>query len=375
MFYHLFYPLRDYFFVFNVFKYITFRAAYAAVTALLICFIFGPMLIRMFTLFQIGQVIREEGPETHLKKQGTPTMGGILIILATVLPTLLWADVTNSYIILTVVTMLFLGMIGFMDDYLKVIKKHPKGLVARYKLIGQIVMGGLLGVYLYLNPHYVVELASGVTEHASILTFPFFKEHFIPLGLLFIPFVILVVTGASNAVNLTDGLDGLATGVAIFPTAAFATLAYISGHRIFTEYLNLPYIPDIGELTIFCGAMVGACLGFLWYNAHPAQIFMGDTGSLAIGGALGTLAVLTKNELLLVIIGGVFVAEALSVMIQVSYFKWTKKRLGEGKRVFLMAPLHHHFEKLGWEETKVVVRFWIVAAMLALIALTTIKLR
>lgn len=361
MLYHLLYPLKEYFFAFNVFRYITFRAAYATVTALIICFFIGPPMIRRLKKFQIGQRIRKEVPASHNNKAGTPTMGGILIIAAVVIPTLLWANLLNPYIQLVLVVTVWTGLIGFWDDYLSVIRKKDKGLIGRYKLLGQLFFGAVLGVFLYFNP--VVQ--EGVTKTAV----PFFKNLYIDWGILYIPFVMLVVTGTSNAVNLTDGLDGLATGVAAFCFFAFATLSYLSGHRVFAEYLNILYLEGGGELTVYCMSVVGAALGFLWFNTHPAQIFMGDTGSLALGGALGTVAVLLKRELLLLVIGGIFVAEALSVILQVVSFRFT------GKRIFRMAPLHHHFELKGWPESKVVVRFWIIAVLLALLSISTLKLQ
>ncbi|MBN2184114.1 MAG: phospho-N-acetylmuramoyl-pentapeptide-transferase [Candidatus Krumholzibacteriota bacterium] len=361
MLYHLLYPLKEYFFAFNVFRYITFRAAYATVTALLICFIIGPKMIRWLERFQIGQRIREEVPERHSAKEGTPTMGGVLMIAAIVVPTLLWANLANPYIQLVVVVTIWTGLIGFVDDYLGVVKKRDKGLVGRYKLLGQLLFGAALGVYLYLNPL----VSEGITSTAV----PFFKDLYIDWGFFYIPLVMLVITGTSNAVNLTDGLDGLATGVAAFCFLAFALLAYLSGNMVFSEYLNITYQEGAGELTVYCMSVVGSALGFLWFNTHPAQIFMGDTGSLALGGALGTVAVLLKSELLLIIIGGVFVAEALSVIFQVASFKIT------GKRIFKMAPIHHHFELKGWTEGQVVVRFWIVSALLLLLGMSTLKLR
>lgn len=361
MLYHLLYPLREYFFAFNVFRYITFRAAYAMVTALFICFIFGPRLIRKLRSIQVGQRIRNEVPQTHREKEGTPTMGGLLIIAAIVVPTLLWGNLANKYIQVSIVVTLWTGLIGFIDDYLRVVKKKEKGLVGRYKLLGQFLFGAAFGVFLTLNP----DLPAG----GPVSVVPFLKDYYINWGVFYIPLVIFVIMGASNAVNLTDGLDGLATGTAAFSFFAFAALAYLSGHRNFATYLNIPYLPGCGELTIYCMSVVGAALGFLWYNSHPAEIFMGDTGSLALGGALGTVAVLLKKELLLVVIGGVFVVEALSVILQVGSFKLT------GKRVFNMAPLHHHFEIKGWQEEKVVVRFWIVAALLALLSISTLKLQ
>jgi phospho-N-acetylmuramoyl-pentapeptide-transferase len=361
MLYHLLYPLREYFFAFNVFRYITFRSAYAMVTALAICFIFGPRLIRWLRSVQIGQRIRAEVPSGHRAKEGTPTMGGILIIAAILVPTLLWSNLANPYVQLAVVVTVWTGLIGFFDDYLRVVKKTQKGLVGRYKLLGQFVFGAALGVFLFVHP-----LAR---EGATQSVVPFLKDHYIEWGVLYIPFVIFIIMGASNAVNLTDGLDGLAAGAAAFSFFAFAALAYLSGHRNFASYLNIPYLPGCGELTVYCMSVVGASLGFLWYNTHPAQIFMGDTGSLALGGALGTVAILLKKELLLVIIGGIFVAEALSVILQVGSFKLT------GKRIFNMAPFHHHFELMGWSEEKVVVRFWIIAALLALLSISTLKLQ
>lgn len=361
MLYHLLYPLKEYFFAFNVFRYITFRAAYAMVTALAISFIFGPKMITWLKAMQIGEHIRGDIPSSHANKEGTPTMGGVLILAAIVIPTLLWANLKNHYIQLALVVTVWTGIIGFIDDYLSVVKKKDKGLIGRYKLLGQLLFGAALGVFLYFNPL--------VSEGVTRTSVPFFKNIYIDWGIFYIPFVMLVITGTSNAVNLTDGLDGLATGVAAFSFFAFATLAYLSGHRVFADYLNIVYLDGSGELTVYCMSVVGAALGFLWFNTHPAEIFMGDTGSLSLGGALGTVAVLLKRELLLVIIGGVFVAEALSVILQVASFKM------RGKRVFRMAPLHHHFELKGWPESRVVVRFWIIAALLALLSISTLKLR
>ncbi|MBU8922269.1 MAG: phospho-N-acetylmuramoyl-pentapeptide-transferase [Bacteroidales bacterium] len=361
MLYHLLYPLKEYFFAFNVFRYITFRAAYATVTALLICFIFGPKMIRWLEKFQIGQRIRKEVPDRHNDKAGTPTMGGVLLIGAIVIPTLFWANLRNPYIQVAIVVTIWTGLIGFVDDYLSVIKKRDKGLIGRYKLLGQFLFGAILGIYLYTNPL----VAEGMTRTAV----PFFKDLYIDWGYFYIPLVMFVITGTSNAVNITDGLDGLATGVAAFCFLAFALLAYLSGNRVFSEYLNIFYQEGAGELAIYCMSVVGASLGFLWFNTHPAQIFMGDTGSLALGGALGTVAVLLKSELLLIVIGGVFVAEIVSVMIQVTSFRLT------GKRVFRMAPIHHHFELKGWSESQIVVRFWIVAALFLLLGMSTLKLR
>lgn len=361
MLYDLLVPLADTFSPFNVFRYITFRAAYATITALLISFALGPWLIDRLRRMKIGQTIREDGPETHRPKAGTPTMGGVLIVAATVVPTLLWADLSNQFVRIATLSCLGLGALGFLDDYLLVVKRMPKGLLGRYKLLGQGLIGAAIGVALIMS-----EAHGDMTTRTTV---PFLKDAFPALGLLFVPLAALVVTGTSNAVNLADGLDGLATGMALPPILVFAAIAYVSGHVEFSSYLNIPYFPGIGELTIFCMAMAGACLGFLWFNAHPAQVFMGDTGSLALGGSLGAVAVLLKREFLLVIVGGLFVVEALSVMIQVVSYRT------RGKRVFLMAPIHHHFEKAGWAESRVVVRFWIVAVLLALFSLSTLKLQ
>jgi phospho-N-acetylmuramoyl-pentapeptide-transferase len=361
MLYHLLYPLSEYFSPLNVFRYITFRAAYATVTALLISFLVGPWLISQLRARRIGQQIREDGPETHRAKAGTPTMGGILIVLATVLPTLLWADLSSRYVQMAALCCLALGLLGFLDDYLHVVKRLRKGLLGRYKLLGQLSLGAAIASGM------VMTVSHG--DMTTATTVPFLKNARLDLGLLFIPFAMLVITGTSNAVNLADGLDGLAVGLMVPPAAVFAGLAYVSGHSKFAEYLNIPYFPGSGELTVFCAALMGACLGFLWFNAHPADVFMGDTGSLALGGSLGTVAVLLKREFLLVIVGGIFVAEALSVMIQVASFRTT------GRRVFLMAPLHHHFERRGWAESRVVIRFWIIAILLALLSLSTLKLQ
>jgi phospho-N-acetylmuramoyl-pentapeptide-transferase len=361
MLYHLLYPLHQYWSAFNVFRYITFRAAYAMVTALLISFILGPILIRMLQKMQVHQPIREEGPQTHLAKTGTPTMGGLLILCAIMIPSLLWCDLTNRYVQIAMATTLWMALIGFLDDWLRVVKKRPKGLVGRYKLIGQMTFGLALGVFLYLNPL--------IEDAGPLSTIPFMKGLFINFGIVYILLVMFVVGGTSNAVNLSDGIDGLAIGLCTFCFGAFAGLAYLSGHRGFSDYLNIMYMPGTGELSIYCMSVVGASLGFLWFNSHPAQVFMGDTGSLSLGGALGVVAVLLKRELLLLVIGGIFVAETISVIIQVVSFKLT------GKRVFRMAPLHHHFELAGWHENKVVVRFWIVGILLALLSLSTLKMQ
>ncbi len=367
MLYHLLFPLRDIFFGFNVFKYISFRAIGAAITALLILFMLGPKTIAWLTKMQIGEVIRSYGPESHKAKQGTPTMGGLLVLFSIIIPTLLWARLDNLDVWLLMLATAWMGAIGFLDDYLKVIKKYPKGLIAKYKLIGQISLGLIIGFTLYFYPDNLI--------YRTATSLPFVANGYIDLRWFYIPFVIFVVTGTSNAVNLTDGLDGLATGLTAIAVLSFGAISYATGRFDFSDYLNIIYLPRTGELLIFSLAMAGACIGFLWYNAYPAKIFMGDTGSLAMGAALGTLAILLKKEILLIVIGGIFVAESLSVMIQVVYFKYSKKKYGEARRVFLMAPLHHHFELKGWHESHVVVRFWIVGIILALLSLTTFKVQ
>jgi phospho-N-acetylmuramoyl-pentapeptide-transferase len=361
MFYHFLYPLQEHWSALNVFQYITFRAAYAAVTALLISFIFGGWLIEKLKSMQIGETFSGDGPESHRSKIGTPTMGGLLIIAAIVIPTLLWANLENRYVQLALLATVWMGAIGFIDDYLKVIKNKPKGMIGRFKLAGQVGFSSLL---------WVILVNSNGGEMSTCTAVPLFKNVIIDWGWFYLPLLILVVTGTSNAVNLTDGLDGLAIGLSAFAFGGFAIISYLTGNIIYSGYLNMIYLPGAGELTVFCGAVVGAALGFLWFNAHPAKIFMGDTGSLALGGALGTIAILDKKEMLLVIIGGIFVIEALSVMIQVSSF-----RLLKGKRIFRMAPIHHHFEALGWSESQIVVRFWIIGILLLLVGLSTIKLQ
>ena len=367
MLYHLLYPLRDFFFGFNIFKYISFRAVGAAITALLISFLLGPWIIRTLQKRRIGEVIRPTGPESHRTKQGTPTMGGIIILIAVILPTVLWSRLDNQFTLLILLATVWMGAIGFLDDYLKVIRKYPKGLIARYKLAGQLVLGLIIGLILYYFPV--------TSQTRSITSVPFIANGSIDLKWFYIPLVILVITGTSNAVNLTDGLDGLATGLTAISVFSFGAIAYATGRFDFSDYLNILYLPGTGELFVFALALAGACIAFLWYNAYPAKVFMGDTGSLAIGAALGTLAVLLKKEILLLIIGGVFVAESLSVMIQVAYFKYTKRKYGNGRRIFNKAPIHHHFELAGWHENTVVVRFWIIGILLALLSLTTIKVQ
>ncbi len=362
MLYHLLYPLTDVATFFNIFRYITFRSAAATITALIISLVIGPYIIRKLNAYQVREKIREEGPKSHYVKEGTPTMGGLVILLAILVPTLLWADLTNEFIILTLLVTVWLGAIGFMDDYLKAVKNQPKGLVGRKKLVGQVSLGLLLALILYFHPP--------ASQFDLTTDIPFFKNLYLDFPIyLFVPFVVVVITGASNAVNLTDGADGLATGLAVICFAAFAGMAYITGRTDFSGYLDIVYLPGAGELTVFCAAAVGAGLGFLWFNAHPAQVFMGDTGALALGGVLGALAILIKKELLLVIVGGVFVIEALSVILQVSSFKL------RGKRIFRMAPLHHHFELGGMHESKVVIRFWIIGVLFALLTLSTFKVR
>ncbi len=359
MLYHLLYPLHTSFIGFNVFRYITFRAICGAVTAFLILLVFGPMFIRAIKRRQIGQVVRDDGPETHLKKQGVPTMGGLLIICAITLSTLLWARLDNPLVWLLMFITLFFGGIGAYDDLQKVNKKSSAGLSARGKLLLQIAGAAVVGLFIFLHPGYDGQLS-----------LPFLKNVQPDLGWFYIVFAVIVIVGSSNAVNLTDGLDGLAAGPTVVSASVYLIFCYLAGHVVLAEYLQIPYVQGSGELAIFCGAIVGGCLGFLWFNAYPAQIFMGDTGSLALGGALGAIAIIIKQEFLLAIVGGIFVMEALSVIMQVGYFKMTN-----GKRIFLMAPFHHHFEKKGWHEPKVVVRFWIVSIILGLFALATLKLR
>ncbi len=375
MFYHWLAPLGKTHIIFNLFNYISFRAAGATVTALLLAFVVGPAVIRRLRAHKVGQIIRAEGPASHQSKRGTPTMGGLIILLATIVPTLLWAPVTNRFVIVAMLSILWMGCIGFLDDYLKIVQGKSRGLVAKWKLVGQVSFGVMLGVFLATNP-----VVSTETIPATGTTLPFFKYlvvNFAPW--LYVVFVTVVITGSSNAVNLTDGLDGLATGLAAISAAAFAGFAYLFGRVDATNYLNLFYLPGAGELAVFCAALMGATLGFLWFNAHPAQVFMGDTGSLAIGGALGTVAILLKAEFLLLLIGGVFAAEAISVLMQTGTYQCRRRTRGkeyaDNHRVFRMAPLHHHFEKLGWAETTVVTRFYILGLLCALVALSTLKVR
>jgi phospho-N-acetylmuramoyl-pentapeptide-transferase len=359
MLYHLLYALHADISVFNVFRYITFRTIYASLTAFLICFLLGPWVIGKLSEKQIGQYIRRVGPAAHQDKAGTPTMGGILIIAAILAGALLWVDLGNAYVWIVLFVTAAYFAIGFADDYLKQIKKRNRGLTAREKFLCQILIALAAGSLLYLAP-----------EFDSRLTMPFFKGFRPELGPGYIFFATLVIVGTSNAVNLTDGLDGLAIGPVIIAAATYMLFAYVAGHSRIAEYLQIPYVHGSGEVTILCGALAGAGLGFLWFNAYPAQIFMGDVGSLPLGGMLGTVAVITKQEVLMMIVGGIFVIEALSVILQVLYFKVTG-----GRRIFLMAPLHHHFELKGWSESKVIVRFWIISILLALVAISTLKLR
>ncbi|MBT8329794.1 MAG: phospho-N-acetylmuramoyl-pentapeptide-transferase [Desulfofustis sp.] len=359
MLYHLLYPLHTFFIGFNVFRYITFRSIAAAVTAFLIVIIFGNWFIGTMKRMQIGQVVRDDGPETHIYKQGVPTMGGLLILAAVIGSSFLWARLDNGYVWLTMLVTAYFGFIGAVDDYKKISQKKSAGLSARGKLLLQFLGAATVGLFIYNSP--------GFDGHLAV---PFLKNINPDLGWFYVAFAIIIIIGASNAVNLTDGLDGLATGPTVVSAAVYLVFSYIAGNVIISDYLQVSYVAGSGELSVFCGAMVGGCLGFLWFNAYPAQVFMGDVGSLSLGGALGTIAVIIKQEILLAIVGGIFVMEALSVIMQVGYFKMTK-----GKRIFLMAPFHHHFEKKGWHETKVVVRFWIVSIILGLLAIATLKLR
>lgn len=368
MLYHLLPQFADVHIVFNLFIYITFRAAGAVVTSLLLAFILGPMTIRWLNRMKVGQVIRAEGPETHLSKAGTPTMGGVLIIMAAGFSTLLWADLSNGFTVVALVALLWLGLLGFLDDYLKVVQRKSRGLVARYKMAGQVLFGLGLGFFLVQWPIWPVP--------PNWTMVPFFADwvavFWVPAYIAFVP---VVVAGTSNTVNLTDGLDGLAAGLSAIAIITFGVFAYLIGRVDASAYLGLFYLPGAGELSIYAAALAGAAIGFLWYNAHPATVFMGDTGSLALGGAIGVMAILLKTEFLLVIVGGVFVMEGLSVILQTSYFKYTARKYGAGRRIFLMAPIHHHFEKLGWAEAKIVVRFWILGILFAMIGFSTLKIR
>jgi phospho-N-acetylmuramoyl-pentapeptide-transferase len=376
LYYLLYHTLQKYFSPLNVFRYITVRTVYASLTAMFLALVFGPWLIRKLRELQIGQYIREEGPQEHKKKAGTPTMGGVLIVLSTAIPVLMWADLSNPFVMLALFALLAFAAIGFIDDYAKVARRRNLGLTGRKKIILQIGVSSFVGfVLLVLATHsaystqlivpFLKRFRPDLVIHSLLTAGSLWPLAFVP----FMAFVALVITGSSNAVNLTDGLDGLAIGCTVIAAGALTVLTYVSSNFRWANYLEIQYIPRVGELTVFCGALVGASLGFLWYNAHPAEVFMGDVGSLALGGALGTVAVIIKQEVLLVFVGGIFVVEALSVILQVGSFKL------RGKRIFRMAPIHHHFELLGWSESKVIVRFWIAALVFALFALTTLKLR
>jgi phospho-N-acetylmuramoyl-pentapeptide-transferase len=376
MFYYLAEWIREFFNPpgFGVFQYITFRSAAAAITALIISFFIGPRIIKKLRTNQVGEQAKIELQSVgqHATKAGTPTMGGLIVLLALLVPTLLWANILNIYIILIVLITAWLGGVGFIDDYLKVVKKYPNGLIAWYKIVGQVSIGLIIGCIIFFFPDLFSE---GFDKIKTLTTLPFEKNINFDFGYFYIPVVIFILTYTSNAVNLTDGLDGLAIGCVGIVALALAILSYIGGNMVFSSYLNILFLNGSGELTIFCAALVGAALGFLWYNAYPAHIFLGDTGSLALGGAIGGLCILIKKEFLLPVLGGVFFAETLSVVIQVAYFKYTKKKYGEGRRIFKMSPIHHHFEKLGWHESKIVIRFYIVAIILAILAMTTFKVR
>jgi phospho-N-acetylmuramoyl-pentapeptide-transferase len=357
---------------FGVVRFLTFRAAAAAITALVIAFWLGPKIIRVLRGHQIGEAAKVEAPKTHLTKAGTPTMGGLIVLAAVLIPTLLWGNIGNMYVVLILFVTAALGAVGFLDDYLKVVKKKPKGLIGRYKLAGQVSVGLVVGGVIYFFPHWI---DPDLWKYSSSTTVPFVKNLEFDFGRIYIPMVIFIITATSNAVNLTDGLDGLAIGTVGIVGLTLAVISYISGNTLWSEYLTIPYLRGNGELAVFCAALVGASLGFLWFNAYPAQVFMGDTGSLALGGALGALCVLIKKEFLLPTLGGIFLAETASVIIQRLYFKYTKRKYGEGRRVFKMAPLHHHFELLGWPEPKIVTRFYIAAILLMILSLATFKVR
>jgi phospho-N-acetylmuramoyl-pentapeptide-transferase len=357
---------------FGLIRFITFRASAAAVTALVIAFWIGPKIIRKLREHQIGEAAKLEAPKTHLTKAGTPTMGGLIVLASALVPTVLWANPSNMYVVLIVFVTAALGAVGFLDDYLKVVRRKPKGLIARYKIIGQVAVGTVVGGIIYFWPELI---DPDLWKYHTSTTVPFFKNLEFDFNVFYIPMVILVITYTSNAVNLTDGLDGLAIGTVGIVSLTLAIMSYISGNSVLSGYLTVPFLRGNGELAVFCAALAGAAIGFLWFNAYPAQVFMGDTGSLALGGAVGALCVLIKKELLLPTLGGVFLAETLSVVIQRGYFKYTKRKYGEGRRVFKMAPLHHHFEMLGWPEPKIVTRFYIIAILLMIVSLATFKVR
>ena len=382
MLYQIFYPLREIFFGFNIFRYITFRTAGAVATALILVFMFAPTITEQLKKLNFGQVVREDGPESHLAKTGTPTMGGLFIIGSILISVLLWGKLDNIKIILLTVSLIILSIAGFLDDFLKIKYKNSKGLAGKYKIFFQVFVGAIIGIYLYYFDKstflmsFELNQSAGIFETvkvaqvpSSTLFLPFLDTFYIDLKILYIPFAIFVVVSMSNAVNLTDGLDGLAIGLLIIMSVALAVLCYVSGNSLIATYLKIPFISDAGEVTVFVGALIGAGLGFLWFNAHPAQVFMGDVGSLSLGGVLGIIALFIKHELLLIIIGAVYVAEAFSVVLQVFYYKMFKKR------IFKMAPLHHHFEKSGWKETQVVFRFYILGIIAAIIGIATLKIR
>jgi phospho-N-acetylmuramoyl-pentapeptide-transferase len=370
MFYHFIYPLHVYLSGLNLFRYITFRTAFAVMISLLVFVIFGKRFI-VWISDKTGKSIRPDTPESHKKKKGTPSMGGILIVAASIASTLLCANLLNPNIVVCLLTLFGFALIGFFDDYLKEVKKDGKGVTSRFKFTAQTILATGIAFYLYYhNPNsYLIGNTFGVSMKASEISIPFLSYSHFDLGWWYIPFAAFVIVASSNAVNMTDGLDGLAIGLTFFVVFSFTVLTYLSGHKGIAEYLKIPFVPHVGEIAVFTGALAGACLGFLWYNSHPAEIFMGDTGALSLGGVLGVIALLLKYEFLLAIIGGVFVAEALSVILQVASFKLRKKR------IFKMAPLHHHFELLGWHENKVITRFWIAGAVLALIGIATLKIR
>lgn len=362
MLYWLLVPLKKYSIFFNVFSYITVRTALAGITALLLSLILGPWVIKLLKKYQIGEEIRAEGPKSHMEKKGTPSMGGILIMGATLSATLLWGNLSNIYVLLGMATMFFFGLLGFWDDFLKIKKKKSSGLIMRHKLLFQIGLSCCIGFIL---------IYMGFQGSFSLyLAFPFFKKWMPYLGWIYLPWIMFILIGSSNSVNLADGLDGLAIGLSLISASAFTALCYFAGRVDWSSYLNILHVPLAAELTIFVGSMAGACLGFLWYNSHPAEIFMGDVGALSLGGTIGAIAIMIKQEFLLFMVAGVFILEAISVLLQVSYFKMTG-----GKRIFKMAPLHHHFELIGWSEQKIVVRFWIAGIIFALFSLTTLKLR
>ncbi len=352
---------------FDIFRFLTFRSALAAITGLFLAFYLGPKIINLLKKYQIGEAKKVDAPQSHWSKAGTPTMGGLIIVSSVIVPVLLWAELMSTYIILILAGTVWLSAVGFLDDYLKVIKKLPNGLIGRYKLLGQVLIGLTVGLVIYFSPEFA--------NYNTLTTVPFLKNVNLDLSIIYVPVVIFIITATSNAVNLTDGLDGLAIGVVVIVMIALAILSYVSGNAIFADYLNIIYLPGSGELTVFVAALVGASLGFLWYNTYPAQVFMGDTGSLALGGAFGILAVLIKKELFIPILGGVFFLETVSVIVQRLYYKYTKSKYGQGKRVFKMAPIHHHFEMQGWAEPKIVVRFYIIAIILAIVSLVSFKIR